>query len=115
MVNKKKRGRPNKSNGNNRHNLALNEIEDLVKKNPREEKKHKKNKKYVKNNHADKLDKFTKIAFKLFIFSIILPILKYFNVAIVKDWSWWVTVVPFWGSLSIGLIVIFAVSLWKSK
>lgn len=45
------------------------------------------------------------IIFTLYILSFGLPFLKILQTPIIKDWSWFAVIMPFWATTCVGLIV----------
>jgi predicted lysophospholipase L1 biosynthesis ABC-type transport system permease subunit len=53
------------------------------------------------------------IIYTIYLLSFALPFFKMFNVPVIKDWSWFTVIAPFWATTCIGLIVGWFVLLLK--
>lgn len=53
------------------------------------------------------------IIYTIYLLSFTLPFFKLLQIPIIKDWSWFATIAPFWVTTCIGLIVVWFMLLFK--
>ena len=59
------------------------------------------------------MTRFKDIIYTIYLLSFALPFFKMFNVPVIKDWSWFTVIAPFWATTCIGLIIGWFMLLFK--
>lgn len=55
------------------------------------------------------------IIYIIYLLSGTLPFLKLFNMPVIKEWSWFTVISPFWATTCIGLIVGWFIAMYKNR